>query len=279
MIQKARDLASDAVILDLEDAVPMAEKETARIFVRDGVSLTKSGGLQVFVRVNSLSTGLTLEDLTYSVQVGLDGIILPNTESEEDVKKLDEMLIKLESDNGLTQGSITLMPLLETAKGVLNMEKIVPSSKRIIALCFGALDFTKDMGTIQSKEGLEIFYARTKLALVANAYAIHAIDTPWFDLVDMEGLVKDASLAKRLGFKGKLLIHPEQIDAVNKIFSPSKQEVDYAEKVVSTFKVAESQGLGAISLDGKMIDVASFRQAESLLNYAKQIHEKESKRI
>ena len=170
------------------------------------------------------------------------------------------------------------MPLLETAKGVMNAEKIAPASERIIGLCFGALDFTRDMGTTQSREGSEIFYARSKIALVANAYNIQPIDTPWFNLADAEGLDRDASFARRLGFKGKLLIHPEQIERVNQIFSPSEGDVAYAEKVVKAFREAERQGQGAVSLQGKMIDVASFNQAEALLEYAQLIAEKAKKK-
>ena len=279
MIQKARDLPADAVILDLEDAVPMAEKETARIFVRDGIPLVKSAGTQTFVRVNALSTGLAQEDLFYSVQETLDGVVLPKTESTADIQQIDEMLNKLEKENGLPLGSTGLMPLLETAKGVMNVEKIASVSGRIIGLCFGALDFTRDMGTTQSKDGSEIFYARSKIALIANAYNIQPIDTPWFDLADAEGLDRDAGLARRLGFKGKLLIHPEQIETVNRIFSPSEGDVAYAEKVVKAFKEAEMQGLGAVSLQGKMIDIASFNQAEALLGYAQLIAKKGAKKI
>jgi len=278
MIQKARDLQADAIILDLEDAVPMAEKETARIFVRDGIPLIKSSGNQTFVRVNALTTGLTQEDLFYSVQETLDGVILSKTESTADIQQIGEMLDKLEKENGLPLGSTSLIPLLETARGVMNAEKIAPASGRIIGLCFGALDFTRNMGTTQSRDGTEIFYARSKIALVANAYNIQPIDTPWFNLADAEGLDRDAGLARRLGFKGKLLIHPEQIERVNQIFSPSEGDVAYAETVVKAFKEAERQGIGAVSLHGKMIDVASFHQAEALLKYAHLIAEKGAKK-
>ncbi|MFQ6053914.1 MAG: HpcH/HpaI aldolase/citrate lyase family protein [Candidatus Bathyarchaeia archaeon] len=275
MIQKARQLAADAVILDLEDAVPMAEKETARIFVRDGIPLIKAGGLQAFVRVNSLTTGLTQQDLESSVQGDLDGIVLPKAESKEDITEVEGSIEGLERERDLPLGSVAIVPLLETARGVVNVDEIILASERVISVCFGAMDFTRDMGTSLSRDGWEIFFARSKIALVANAYNVQAIDTPWFDLADEEGLVNDAGLARRLGYRGKLLIHPDQIEAVNEIFSPSAEEIGYAEKVVEAFREAEARGLGATALDGKMIDLATFRQAEDLLRYAEAIAEKE----
>lgn len=275
MIQKAKSLPADAVILDLEDAVPIAEKETARFFVKDGVQLMRNEERAVYVRVNSLSTGLTGGDLEYSIQEGLNGIVLPKTESGEDVLQVDEKISKLEEERLLPQGKISIIPLIETAKGVVKVEEIIKASERVTAVCFGALDYTRDMGTAQSEDGSEVFYARSKIALVARANDVQAIDTPWLDLIDAEGLVREASLAKKIGFKGKLLIHPDHIEAVNKVFTPSREEVEYARKVVKAFMEAEDKGLGAVSLDGKMIDKANFVQAESLLNYAKTILEKE----
>ena len=277
MIQKAKDLPADAIILDLEDAVPMAEKETGRIFVRDGIPLIKSGGPEVFVRLNALTTDLTYEDLTFSVQRDLDGVVLPKAESKEDILRVEGMIGELEEESP-RPGGITILPLLETAKGVMNVNEIIAASGRVIAVCFGALDFTRDMGTSISRDGAEVFYARSKIALVANANNVQAIDTPWFDLADEEGLIRESRFARQLGYRGKLLIHPDQVEVVNRIFSPSEEEIEYAEKVVDAFRKAEARGLGAVSLDGKMIDTATFRQAEALLSYAQAISEKEGGR-
>jgi len=276
MIQKTKDLAADAIILDLEDSVPMMEKETARIFVADGVREIGSRGKKVFVRVNSLSTGLTKKDIQYSVQKSLDGIVLAKTESEDDVLQAEKMILEFENETNLPAGSITIIPLIETAKGIVNLEEIARASNRVIALCFGALDFTRDMGTTQSMKGTEIFYARSRLAIVAKAYDIQAIDTPWFDLVDVEGLIEEGRFVKSLGFKGKLLIHPDHIEVVNRIFTPDEKEVRYAERVVMVFKEANERGLGAASLDGKMIDIATYRKAMDVLEYVKMIRENES---
>jgi citrate lyase subunit beta/citryl-CoA lyase len=277
MIHKIPTLAADAVILDLEDSVPMREKDTARVFIRDSLDVAGSGTADVYVRVNGLITGLMAEDCEFVVQKGIAGIMLPKVESKEEVTKAEKIIEELERKRGLEVGSITLIPTLETAKGVINVYEIATSSKRVIAIGFGAVDFTRDMGTSLSKEGTELFFARSLCAVAARAAGIQALDTVFIDLADREGLIKDSQLAKQLGFKGKFLIHPSQIDTVNRIFSPSEKEIEYAKKVVSAFKEAEAKGLGAASLEGRMIDIAVYRQAQDLLALAEAIAEKERK--
>jgi citrate lyase subunit beta/citryl-CoA lyase len=265
MIQKVGTLGADAVILDLEDAVPMAEKETARALVKDSVGQVAAGGSQVFVRVNALITGLTTEDLRWVIQSGLTGVVLPKTESGQDVLEVVRLIDESERERGSEPGSLALMPQIETATGVLDAREIATASKRIIALNFGSLDFTRDMGTTPSLEGTEVFYARSYIAVVARAARVVAIDTPWIDIADRQGLIEEAKMARQLGFQGKLLIHPSQIEPVHQVFSPSEDEVAYARRVVEAFREAEAQGVGAISLDGRMIDVANARQAQELI--------------
>jgi citrate lyase subunit beta/citryl-CoA lyase len=271
MIYKAGTLGADAVILDLEDAVPLAEKETARIFIKDSIEQVAAGGVQVFVRTNAFLTGLAEEDLNWIVQAGLDGIVLPKAESKDDVLEMGKLIAALEEERGLEPGSLVLIPSLESARGVVNAHEIATASKRTVALAFGALDFTRDMGTSVSREGTELFYARSRIAIVARAAGIQAIDTPWIDIADQEGLVREAKAVRQLGFRGKLLIHPSQIEPVNRVFSPSEDEIEYARKVVKAFKEAEAEGVGAISLEGKMIDIANFRQAQDLIAWAEAI--------
>ncbi|MEM1566122.1 MAG: CoA ester lyase [Candidatus Bathyarchaeia archaeon] len=277
MIHKIPTLTADAVILDLEDSVPMAEKDTARIFIRDSLDIVCSGVSDVYVRVNGLMTGLTAEDCKFVVQKGIAGIMLPKVESPEEVIEAEKIIGELEKKRGLEPGSITLIPTFETAKGVINAYAIASASKRVIAVGFGAVDFTRDMGVSLSKEGTELFFARAFVAVAARAAGVQAIDTVFIDLADKEGLIKDSMFAKQLGFKGKFLIHPSQIEPVNRIFSPSEKEIEYAKKVVQAFKEAEAKGLGAASLEGRMIDIAVYRQAQDLLALAEAIAEKEKK--
>lgn len=275
MIQKAGSLAADAIILDLEDAVPMADKETALIFVRDSIEDLSIKGSAPLVRVNALTTGLTEEDLEWVVQKGLICVVLPKVESKEDILQMARLVDQQEKEKGIEPGSLALMPVLETARGVLNAYEVAKASQRIAAVAFGAIDFARDMGIALSREGAQLLYARSRIAISARAAGVLAIDTPWIDVADAEGLVQEAQMARQLGFRGKLLIHPTQIEPVNRVFSPSESEVEYAEKVVEAFQRAEARGLGAISLEGKMIDIANFRQAEELLSLAKAIAQKE----
>jgi citrate lyase subunit beta/citryl-CoA lyase len=271
MIERAARLEADAVILDLEDAVPMAEKESARSMVSDAIGQVRAGGALVFVRVNALSTGLTMRDLELTVQPSLAGIVLPKTESKADALEVADRIAALERAKGMEAEGVVLVPLLETALGVLDAWEIATASRRIIALAFGALDFTRDMGTSPSVEGTEVLYARSRIALVASAARVQAIDTPWIDIADTEGLVDEARRAKQLGFRGKLVIHPSQIQPVNQVFSPAEDEVVYARRVVEAFRAAEARGLGAISFEGKMVDAANARQAEDLIVWAEAI--------
>jgi citrate lyase subunit beta/citryl-CoA lyase len=271
MMRRTGTLGADAVILDLEDAVPMVQKETARIFVRDSIGKVGAQGASVFVRVNALSTGLTADDLKWVFQPGLAGVVVPKTESRDDLLEVVKQIEELEREREIDAGSLALMPLVETARGVLDAREIATATKRIIALGFGSLDFTRDMRTSPSLEGTEVFYARSYIALVARAAGVQAIDTPWIDIADREGLLQEARRARQLGFGGKLLIHPSQIEPVNRVFSPSESEVAYARQVVQAFREAEAQGLGAISLDGRMIDIANARQAEALIAKAEAI--------
>lgn len=275
MIQKAGTLGADAIILDLEDAVPMADKETARIFVRDSIEDLSAKGTDLLVRINALTTGLVEQDLEWVVQKGLIGVVLPKAESKEDTLQIARLIDQKEKEKGIEPGSLALIPILETARGILNVYEVAMASQRVIVVAFGAVDFARDMGISLSREGTELLYARSRIAISARAAGVQAIDTPWIDIADKEGLVQEAKMARQLGFRGKLLIHPSQIEPVNRFFSPSESEVEYAKKVVEAFQRAEARGLGAISFEGKMIDIANFRQAEELIALAEAIAQKE----
>lgn len=266
MIEKSSTLAADAVILDLEDSVPLEEKESARIAVRDSVHVVKKSGHNVFVRINSLSTDLAEDDLKLCIMGGLDGVVLPKAEEGKDVLILERLLEKMEKAKRVRRGKISVIPIIESAKGVVKAYEIARSSPRIIAVGFGALDFTRDMGSSLTKQGDEFAYARSLIAIVARAYGILAVDTPWLFFTDLRGLIRDAQLARQLGYKGKFVIHPNQIEPVNRVFSPSGHEIACAKKIVTEFERNMKMGLGAISLNGKMIDIANYRHAKSLLS-------------
>ena len=286
MISTAVTEGADAIILDLEDGCPIAEKETGRIFARDSILWIKEYGIDVFVRVNSVETGLTELDLKYVVIPGLSGIVLAKTESEEDVREVDQWIKKREGEKKIGIGEIALIPLIETPRGLINLHSIISASRRIIAVGFGAGDFSREMGagmgvTQLSPEEyfLMILFARSSIAITARAFGIQAIDSPFFGLViDLEGLKKESEKVRYLGFSGKQLIHPRHVAPVNEVFSPRKEEVEFAKKVVIAYEEAKAEGMGATSLGGKMIDYGSYKRAENILSYVQLIEEKERKR-
>ena len=287
MINNATTEGADAIILDLEDGCPIAEKETGRVFARDSISMLKQHGLDVFVRVNSMETGLTATDIEYVVVPGLDGIMLAKTESQEDVTVLDGLLKQQEKKKGILPGSLQVMALLETPKGILNIREIIAASERVIAVGFGAGDFSREMGAGMGVTKLSpdeyfpmILHARSSIAIAARAAGIQAIDTPYFGLViDLEGLWRESEKVKLLGFSGKQLTHPRHVEVANQVFSPAKADVGYAKKVVDAYQEARSKGLGATTLGGKMIDFGSFKRAESLLAFASSIEQREKTRV
>jgi citrate lyase subunit beta/citryl-CoA lyase len=277
MIQKIPSLTADAAVLDLEDSIPILDKDTARVFIRDSLESAGAGSAEVYVRVNGLVTGLTAEDCNFVVQKGLAGIVLPKVESTTDVIESEKIIERLELERGI-KDKIPLLVTIETAKGALKAYDLATASKRVIAMGFGAVDYTRDLGTSLSKEGTELFVPRSLVSMASRAAGVQAIDTVFTDLADEQGLIRDSQTARQLGFKGKYLVHPSQIDVVNKAFSPSSKEVEYARKVVSAFKEAEAKGLGATSLEGRMIDIPVYQQAKDLLALAEAIAAKEKKR-
>ncbi|MEM2214771.1 MAG: CoA ester lyase [Candidatus Nezhaarchaeales archaeon] len=277
LIESAKKIVeADAIILDMEDAVPIDDKETARWFVRDAVRELKDAGHFVVVRVNSISSNLMEEDLKHVVQEGVDAIMLPKAESREDVVKLEELLAKEEGLKGLA--SISVIPLIESARGVLNACEIALASKRIIALAFGAADYLRDLGRSYftlSPEEYELLFPRSQLVLASRNAGIAAIDTPYLGLIiDLEGVARESKLALSLGFRGKMCIHPSHVRIINEVFTPSEKEVESAKKIVDAYEKAAEQGLGATSVEGRMIDKATYDQAKELLTLIEMLRRK-----
>jgi citrate lyase subunit beta/citryl-CoA lyase len=283
MINNAPGEGADAVILDLEDGCPMPEKETARVFARDSIPMLKEHGLEVFVRVNSLETGLTGTDLSYVVVKGIDGIMLAKTESGEGVSEVERLLTEEEQKKTLVPGSVAIMALIETPRGIMNIREIIEASKRVMAVGFGAGDYSREMGAGMGVSKLTpeeyfpmVLYARSAMAVAARAAGIQAIDTPFFGLIiDLEGLARESEKAKLLGFSGKQVTHPRHVGVVNQVFAPAAGDVDFAKRVVAAYEEARTKGLGATTVGGRMIDYGSFRRAESLLAFSRAIEERE----
>ena len=275
MIEKARALPADVLVLDLEDSVPIAEKAKARVTVRDSITGLAGKGQKVFVRINALASGYGQQDLEAVIAEGIDGISLPKPSSGDEVRQAVAIIERLEGEQGIKQGHIKLVPWIETAKGLLTAFDIASASPRVVGISLGAEDFTLDTGIRRSEEGDELLLPRFMMAIAAKAADIIAIDTPYNDFTDEEGLLREARLARSLGFEGKFVIHPSQIDPVNQIFRPSEEEVAQAKRIDEAFKAAEAQGFASTSIDGKMIDIPQAQRARKLLEIAQSIAQRE----
>lgn len=270
MLQTAVDFGADAIILDLEDAVSLTEKDAARILVREAMKVNDYSSVEVVVRINPLSTPFADEDIGVIARLNPDAILLPKA-VPEDVKIIDEKLSKIEEEEGLEKGSIKIHCLVETTYGVETVYETIKASSRIQAVLLGGEDLAADLAVKRTKSSEEIFYARTKVVNACKALKIDAIDTPFTDTNDYSGLRADTEKVKGLGFNGKLSINPRQIDTIHEVYSPSEADINYALRVMYAQDEAEKEGLGVFSLDGKMVDLPVINRAKQTLDVARLI--------
>lgn len=267
-VDKALSLNADAVILDLEDAVAVSEKVRARSLVLD--VLGRTGLKDIYVRVNGVNTNWIVGDLMAVVGGRPSGIMLPKAEYAEEIKRVDWLISQLEREYGLPHGEIDLIPLIESARGIMNAFEIAANCPRVKRVAFGAVDYTLDIGTKLSGQGSEIFYARSHLVVASRAADIEGpIDTVYPNIKDAAGLENECVQVRNLGFQGKLVIHPAQLEPVNNIFSPAPEEINYAAKVVWAFDEAEAQGIAAVQVEGKFIDYPVAAWARRVLTIAR----------
>jgi citrate lyase subunit beta/citryl-CoA lyase len=270
-VEKAKTLAADIICFDLEDSVPENEKDAARRIVAETLLARRqeySGG-HIYVRTNSPGSGLVPDDLKAVLQKGIDGIVVPKVNDAYEVFEIKKHIVMLEKERKTDK--IALMPSIETARGVVNAYLIASADERIKALIFGLFDFLYDMRLdYDEHDPLGYSYVRAKIPVDARAAGILAIDAIWQKIDDIDGLIKDATIARRLGYSGKSIIHPSQIEPVHKVFRPSKNEVEWAKKVVQALGEAMKKGTGrgAVRLEGKMIDAVHYKQAKAILDAA-----------
>lgn len=266
-VEKARTLAADIVCLDLEDSVPANEKYAARANIAGALGRRQEFNSPVYVRTNSLESGLVPVDLKTAMQKGIDGVVIPKVNDANEVAQIIRMVSDLEKERGL--GRIAVMPSIETARGVVNAYSIAGADERVAALVFGVFDFLHDMRMdYDERDATGYEYARAKVPVDARAAGVHAIDAIWQKVDDTDGLVKDAAAAKRLGYSGKSIIHPGQIEPVHRVFLPTKAEIEWARKVVAALGEAmeRGSGRGAVKLEGRMIDAIHYKQAKAILD-------------
>ncbi|MFO8165160.1 MAG: CoA ester lyase [Desulfatiglandales bacterium] len=277
-IEKAFNTEADVIIIDLEDAVPLSQKESSRSNVRKKIATFADR--MILVRTNALGSPFINGDLDETIIEGVNGIILPKVEKTDDIHDINKLLLEAEKKNSIPEGTIGVFPLIESAAAVQHVYDIASTKTkpdRIYTLMFGAADYTLDMGISMTMEGTELLYPRSRISIACRAAGIAApIDTPFMiDIKNTEALLSDAMRAKELGFQGKLAIHPQQIAPCNQLFSPSPEEIAKSEKIVQAFEEAESAGKGAIQLDGKFIDYPVVKRSKDTLALAATIAKKE----
>lgn len=266
-VEKAKTLTADIICLDLEDSVPANEKGAARKIIAEALARRQEYARPVYVRTNSPESRLIADDLKAAVRKGVDGIVIPKVDDAPQIIKIKKQVAALEKKN--RTGKVALMPSIETARGVVNAYQIAGADDRINALVFGVFDFLHDMRLdYDENDSSGYAYARAKVPVDARAAGVGAIDAIWQKIDDSDGLVRDATAAKRLGYSGKSIIHPSQIEPVHQVFMPSKNEVEWAKKVVAALGEAmeKGRGRGAVRLDGRMIDAVHYKQAKAILD-------------
>ena len=266
-LEKAKNLRADIICFDLEDSVPLEEKKSARQLIKEALAKRSEYKSEVYVRTNSSISGMVWDDLNEILQKGIDGIVIPKVNNITELKKIEKMIITLEKKRKLKQ--IDIIPSIESAEGVVNTYVIASSSKRIPALVFGVFDLLNDLGIEYTKQAEGAKYSRAKIPVDAKAAGKYAIDAIWQDLNDETGLEQDCVLAKGLGYVGKSIIHPNQIEIAHRIFHPAPSEIEWARKVIEAYTMAKQKKKGATKVDGKMIDEVHFKQAKALLESIK----------
>ena len=278
-VTKAPAVPADILTLDLEDSVPPSEKAKAREIIAANLKAVGAGGARVFSRINNWETLLTNDDLEAIVQPGLDGVCLAKTGHPDDVKRLDWKLEELERRRGLKVGSIAIQLLIETAKGMINAYGSAMASKRVGSLIFGAVDYCKDMRVDLTTEATEQLYGRYYTAVAARAAGCVAIDCPFVDFANIPAFEKSVAEGRQMGYEGRMLIHPTQVEPSNRLYRPTPAQVEWAAGVVEVFeKEGLAMGKAAVSFKGKMVDTPVYENARTIISQEKEIVEMEARR-
>lgn len=265
-IEKSKSLSCDAIILDLEDSVSPAQKETARKNVVQALKDMRQQGIQkeLIVRINDFSSSLAYKDLEAVIPFKPDTIIVPKAE----LRSMIAAEMYLDANERGEKTHITLVGLIETAKSLLDAPHTAEQIKRLSGFQFGAEDYTKDMGIVRREDNQEVLHAKTQMAILCRAHGIDAIDTPYPHIENQVGLKRELSQSISLGFTGKTAIHPKQIDMINEAFTPTEEEVAYSKRMIEAFEVALKEGRGSVAFEGKMIDAPIVDRAREVLKKA-----------
>jgi citrate lyase subunit beta/citryl-CoA lyase len=273
-VDKAAMVPADAVVFDLEDSIAPSEKAAARRRLAEVLPAFDGRGRQVMVRPNGLDTGLLEADLDVAVGAGpgpgaaLDAVFVPKVHGPDVVRTVDAYLTFLERTRGLDDGQVALVVWIESTSGVGRAEDICAASPRLVAAAFGAEDYVTDLGVQRRRDSGEVAYARARVANAARAAGLVAVDCPEPDYRDADGFVADSRRARLVGYRGKFCIHPDQVALANEVFGVDPDELDWAHRVAAAFEEGEARGLGAVGLDGAMVDRPVYLRAKALLTRA-----------
>lgn len=259
----------DSIMFDLEDAVALKEKDSARLLVAHALQHPLYQEIETVVRVNPLDSEFGLLDLNAVVRAGVDVVRMPKTETAQDVVDMDNAITDIEKACGREVGSTKMLAAIESPLGITQANQIATASKRLIGIALGAEDYVSNLKTERSPEGIELLFARCSILQAAGAAGIQAFDTVYSNANNEEGFLKEAALIKQLGFDGKSLINPRQIELLHNLFAPTQKDVDQAKRIIEAAEEAERQGSGVISLNGKMIDAPIIDRAKLVLERAK----------
>lgn len=270
-IEKGAAMDVDSIIMDLEDAIALTQKDVARHSVAAALREVDFGRSEALVRINQIISGWIYEqDIAVTVDARPAGYVLPKVEDAEQVKHVSEILTEAEQRNRWPLGSIKLFAIIETAKGIVNLKEIASSDKRLEALIFGAEDLAGDIGAIRTEDGYEVFYARSAVVIHAKAFGLQAIDTVYIDFsAAPEKLKAETVTIRKMGYTGKLAIHPKQVAPIQEVFTPSTEEIEAAKNMVEAFNAQQASGKGVFEYEGKMIDMPMIRAATNILQFAK----------
>ncbi|HEV2582839.1 MAG TPA: CoA ester lyase [Ktedonobacteraceae bacterium] len=280
-VEKALSGAADGAILDLEDAVAIDEKPAARLAAQRVLEQRASPPTftKAYVRINALTTPFAYQDMLEVVRPGLDGIILPKTESAEQVATLDWLLSQLEGERGMPVGGVDLMPIIETASGLLHAQEIAGASPRVRRLNFGAGDFSLDTNMTWTSGNEGILWARVQLVVASRAARLEPpLDTVFPNLDDLEGLATEAEQAKRLGFQGKACIHPKQVEVVNATFTPGAEEMRQARLLIDAFEQAEAAGIASLRVGAQFVDYPVAERARRVVELGEAVERRKTSR-
>lgn len=264
-LENARSSMADVLVIDLEDSVSPYEKERAREMAKVWISrVTDCGGL-VYVRLNGLDTGLLHGDLEAVIQPELSGVVFPKATGPDDIWYVDKKITELEMLRGIPVGQTKIQCIVETAKGVWNAYWTGIANQRVNSLVFGAVDYTRDMRVKLTPEAAEQTFARSQVAIAARASGTVAIDPPWAFVTDVEGFISDCEKGRQMGYEGRMLVHPNQIEPAHKTYAPPADLVELAQRQIEAFDQGMKEGKGAVALDGKMVDFPVYRAAKDIM--------------